>query len=302
MSVERYDELLRAAQEAYTEGRFEDSLAAAEEAERLALELGRTDLADRAACNCCPALAELDRLDEQVPRLQRALLRSDEPKTSWMAAYYVAMAFHIADQPEQALAYLRRAMDLADKVGEPASTAATSNLFGNLSLLTGDFKAAEAAYLKTLNTYEGFEGYRRAMAAQIRDNLGYTHLCTDRIASGIALCDEARALMEEAEVAFLLHEPLQDLCYGYLLADELDAAREHGERGLALALEADDRRVVKNLMFLLAEVAVRCGDPFRARRYLRELAQYYPELEVSEEMIDVLMAVDFTSAVNLRGS
>jgi tetratricopeptide (TPR) repeat protein len=302
MSAERYDELLRTAQEAYAEGRFEVSLAAAQEAELLALELGRTDLADRAACNCCPALAELDRLSEQVPRLQKALLRSAEPKTSWMAAYYAAMAYHIADQREQALAYLRRATDLVDEVGEPASTAATLNLFGNLSLLAGDFEAAETAYLETLHTYEEFEGYRRVMAAQIQDNLGYTHLCTDRVASGISLCEEARALMEEAQAAFLLHEPLQDLCYGYLLAGELDTARERGERGLELALEADDRRVVKNLLFLLAEVAVRSGDPFRARRYLRELAQYYPELEISEEMIDVLMAMDFTSAVNLRGS
>ncbi len=55
-------------------------------------------------------------------------------------------------------------------------------------------------------------------------------------------------------------------------------------------------------MFLLAEVSVRSGDRFRARRYLRELAQYYPELDISEELIDVLMATDFTRAVNLRGS
>jgi tetratricopeptide (TPR) repeat protein len=302
MSVERYEELLRSTQVAYTEGRFEASLAAAQEAEGLALELGRTDLADRAACNCCPALVELDRLGEQVPRLQKALLRSAEPKTSWMAAYYLGAAYYHANERERAMSYARRAMDLMGRVGEPASAAATANLLGDLSMVAGDFETAEDAYLRSLAAYDGLDGYHKLMAAEVRDNLGYTHLCTDRVASGIGLCEEARSIMEEANAEFLLREPLQDLCYGYLQAGELETAREHGERGLELALDADDRPVVKNLLFLLAEVAVRSGDPFRARRYLRELAQYYPELEISDEMIDVLMAVDFTSAVNLRGS
>ena len=43
------------------------------------------------------------------------------------------------------------------------------------------------------------------------------------------------------------------------------------------------------------------GDTFRARRYLRELAAYYPEVGVSEEIIDVFLATDLTSVVNLRG-
>jgi hypothetical protein len=59
--------------------------------------------------------------------------------------------------------------------------------------------------------------------------------------------------------------------------------------------------VVKNCLFLLSEVAVRRGDSFRARRYLRQLTTHYPEVGISEEIIDVFLATDLTTVVNLRG-
>ena len=55
------------------------------------------------------------------------------------------------------------------------------------------------------------------------------------------------------------------------------------------------------MLFLLSETAVRRGDTFRARRYLRELAEHYPDVGVSEEIIDVFLVTDLTAVVNLRG-
>ena len=46
---------------------------------------------------------------------------------------------------------------------------------------------------------------------------------------------------------------------------------------------------------------MRRGDTFGARRYLHELTAYYPEAGVSEEIIDVFLATDLTTVVNLRG-
>ena len=46
---------------------------------------------------------------------------------------------------------------------------------------------------------------------------------------------------------------------------------------------------------------MRRGDTFKARRYLRELTAYYPGVGISEEIIDVFLATDLTSVVNLRG-
>ena len=89
--------------------------------------------------------------------------------------------------------------------------------------------------------------------------------------------------------------------YGYLLDDRLEAAQACGEQALDLAVEHSDQLVVKNCLFLLSEIAVRRGDTFRARRFLRELAAYYPEIGVSDELVDVFLQTDLTSVVNLRG-
>jgi tetratricopeptide (TPR) repeat protein len=137
--------------------------------------------------------------------------------------------------------------------------------------------------------------------AQVRDNLGYVMMCTDRLNEGIELCETAKSELERLGADHYLYETLQDLCYGHLLADNLDRARECGEKALDLAIEFEDDQVAKNCLFLLSETAVRHGDTFRARRYLRELTAYYPEVGISEEIIDVFLSTDLTSVVNLRG-
>ena len=141
----------------------------------------------------------------------------------------------------------------------------------------------------------------RANAAQARDNLGYVHLCTGRLPEGLELCEAARRNLEELGATQFLHETLQDLCYGYILDDQLERASECGERALDLALSQSDQLIVKNCLFLLSEIAVRRGDTFRARRYLRELTAHYPEVGISEEIIDVFLQTDLTTVVNLRG-
>ncbi len=296
-----YERLAAAAREAFVRGRLAEARALFERAEALARSAGETDLADRAFCNRCAVLVELDSVRSEVPELQRILLRSRDGKTRWMAAYYTALAFDLEGNRERAENFARRALELAGTLGEPESEAATANLLGNLALVTSRFEEAEAAYRKALEAYRGLDGYHRLMSAQVEDNLGYTHLCTDRIHSGITLCEHSRDVMRELEAEHYLAQPLQDLCYGYLLADRLDEARRHGEEGLELALGMEDGLIVKNLLFLLAEVAVRQGDEFRARRFLGELARCYPEIGPSEEIVDLFLEMDLTRVVNLRG-
>jgi hypothetical protein len=107
--------------------------------------------------------------------------------------------------------------------------------------------------------------------------------------------------MESLGAESYLYETLQDLCYGYVLADDLERAESCGLKALELAVRHSDEQIAKNCLFLLSEIAVRRGDTFKARRYLRELTAYYPESGVSEEIIDVFLATDLTTVVNLRG-
>ncbi len=302
--TERFEQLQAEARAAFTRGALERSAELFAAAERLAEEHGERDLADRACCNRCAVLIELDRAAELLPRLKRILLASRDRKNRFLAAYSIAVAADLDEQPEQAASYAGRALTLADELGEDEARARAANLVGILALRSSRFDEAEAAYRTALSLHRGEAGYVRPMEAQEKDNLGYVLLCTDRLDEGLRLCEEACRELEAAGaegVGDYLHQTLQDLCYGYLMRGDLDRAEASGERALDLALARDDRLVVKNCLFLLGETAVRRGDPFRARRRLRELASYYPEVAISEEIIDVFLATDLTTVVNLRG-
>lgn len=302
MSVDdRFQSLVGEAQAAFVAGRLDDAAQRYDAAADEAASTGRDDLADRAFCFRCAVELERDALKPQLPRLQRILLRNHDPKTSLLAAYYAAVGYDLDGDRQKAADYAERAYALVGLAEDPASEAATANLMATLALGRSDFATAEEAFGDALRLYGDSSGYMRLMHAQVLDNLGYVQLCTSRVDGGIELCRRALDIMEEMQAVHYQHQPLQDLCYGHLLQDELGRALEYGERGLELAYQVDDLLVVKNLLFLLGEASVRVGDPFRARRYLGELTQYYNEVPNREEFVNLLMTMDLTRVVNLRG-
>jgi tetratricopeptide (TPR) repeat protein len=261
----------------------------------------RADLRDLAVCLRCAPLLKLDRLAGEVTELKRILLRAGSSDARSIAAYYIAVAYDLDDDLTRALEFARRANELAAKVDDPAHRAAAANLAGNLALLRGELEEAECAYGSALEAYGGVPGYGQLMSAQVLDNLGYVMLCTGRVDEGVDTIERATQTLESAQARDYIHQALQDLCYGYILQDHLDAAKRVGARGLELARTYDEPLVVKNLLFLLGEASVRSGDRFQARRYLSELARYYPDLANSDEMVEVLLGMDLTAVVNLRG-
>lgn len=298
---ERFDELLRLAEAAVGAGDLERAAGLFASAETLAREHGEPDLADRAFCNRCSVLVELDRGTEEIPKLKHILLASGDLRNRFLAAYTTGVAYVVADELDRAQSYARRATELARELGDESLEHRSLNLVGTLAVRAAQFAEAEDAFRRCLAAHRG-EGYERLMGAQVEDNLGYVLMCSDRLEEGLAHCEHARAVMEGLGADHYLYETLQDLCYGYVLADELEEAEACGSRALALAREHEDEQIAKNCLFLLAEIAVRRGDTFRARRRLRELAAYYPGAGVSEEIIEVFLATDLTTVVNLRGS
>ena len=297
----RYDDLMRAAEAAFSGDDFERAAELYAEAAETARAAGDQDGADRAFCSQCSVLIELDRGADQIPKLKEILLRSGNTRNQFHAAYCTAVAYDLSGDLDRASGYADRASAFADELGDPISASRSHNLFGNLSIRASNFADAERAFGRSLDAHHGLDGHHRMTEAQVRDNLGYVMMCTDRLEQGIELCERARADLEQLGADHYLYETLQDLCYGHLLADDLDRATECGERALDLAIEFEDDQIAKNCLFLLSEIAVRRGDTFRARRYLRELTAYYPEVGISEDIVDVFLATDLTSVVNLRG-
>jgi len=298
----RYDELLRLGELAVGADDFERATVLFAEAESLARKMGEIDLADRAFCNRCSILVELDQGAEQIPKLKEILLRSSDTRNRFLAAYCTGVAYFIAEDLERADSYARRATGLARELDDESLEGRSLNLVGTLAARSSRFDEAEEAFSRCLEAHQRDDGgYQRVMAAQVEDNLGYVMMCTDRLDEGIRLCEDARAVLEEVGAQHYLYEVLQDLCYGYVLSDDLESAFRCGSRALELAIEYKDQQIAKNCLFLLSEIAVRRGDTFGARRYLHELTAYYPEAGISEEFIEVFLATDLTTVVNLRG-
>jgi len=295
-----FDELLRRAQEAYAAGDLDRSLELFAQARSHAVEEGDVDRADLAYCQRVFVLNQLGRGAEEIPELKKLFLRSSDLKNRWSAAYNLSDAYCALKDNEAAKSWAERASQIADECADVDLQLRSMNTWGRLALQTSEFAEAETIFHEMLRRCDGDrlspENYH-----QVIDNLGYSKMCNEDLDAGIELCEQARSGFESIGADHLLYETLQDLCYGHLLADNLDRARECGEKALDLALDFEDTQVAKNCLFLLSEIAVRHGDTFRARRYLRELTTYYPEVGIGEEIIDVFLATDLTSVVNLRG-
>ncbi|MEN8163306.1 MAG: hypothetical protein ABFS37_04190 [Acidobacteriota bacterium] len=302
MMVERYDHLLGEAQEAFASGDLQSALMHFEAARQLASDHRDVDRADRAACNACYVRIQMGQAEEQIPRLRRLFMGTLHPRNRCTAAYNIAEAFRDLEDFDSAMEWADRSSELARDVDEPSLTAGVHNQQASLALRFSRFEEAEKGFHLALDAMESLgETLQAANRATVLGNLGYALMCTDRLEEGLGLCEQARAALDELSADNLIYENLQDLCYGYILDDQLERAHAAGERALGLAEHYDDNQVMKNCLFLLAEVAVRRGDAFRGRRYLRELAEFYPEIEMNEEIIDVFLTTDLTNVVNLRG-
>ncbi len=300
--VERYDSLLQEAQDAFASGDLEGALERFNAAKNLASDHGDVDRADRAACSACYVKIQMGQAKEQIPSLRRLFMGTVHPRNRCTAAYNIAEAFRDLEDFDNAMEWADRSSELARNLNEPSLTAGVHNQQASLALRFSHFEEAKSGFNLALDAMKNLDGsFPEANKATVLGNLGYALMCTDRLEEGLMLCEQARATLDRLSADNLIYENLQDLCYGYVLDDQLVQAQAAGERALALAERYDDNQVMKNCLFLLAEVAVRRGDAFRGRRYLRELAEFYPEIEMNEEIIDVFLTTDLTNVVNLRG-
>jgi tetratricopeptide (TPR) repeat protein len=293
---ERYLRLTELAQRAFSRGRLERALALFSEAEETARRSGDRELTDRAFCNRCVVLLELERLDSAIGELKNVLMRSRDPFTSWMAAYYTAQVCEFEGNPKRALAYARRASELAEACGEVRARMGSANQHGVLALKDSQYGEATPRFEQALQL-AGESGGDAVSTAIIRDNLGYCLMCTGRPAEGFALCSDAAATLEASGASQFLPEVYQDLCYGALQQGEMEKARAFGARALDAARRFDHPAVERNTLMLLADAALDAGDEAMADDYLSALSSHYPDFA---GMKTFLRAFNVREVINLK--
>lgn len=294
----RYVRLTRLAEGAFARGRLDRALRLFEVAEEEARNGGDRELADRAFCNRCVVLAELDRLSLVSGELKHILMRSRDPFTAMMAAYYTSQAYMSEEEENvpRALAYARRASELADACGQTRAVAVATNWHGALALKQSNFKEAADCFRKAMEL-DGERGDDPMGNAITKDNLGYCWMCTGKPAEGVRLCGEAAATLEGVGARQYLAEVYQDLCYGALQEDRFEDARAWGEKALALAKEFEHPAVERNTLMLLADAAMDEGDETTADGYLGRLAAHYPDFQ---GMKAFFQAFNVREVINLK--
>ncbi len=291
---ERYLRLTKVAQRAFARGRLERALSLFSAAEEDARRAGDRELTDRAFCNRCVVLLELDRLDSAVGELKTVLMRARDPFTAWMAAYYTAQVYKAEGNIPRALAYARRASELAPTSGQERAVAASANEHGTLALLDSHFAEAAERFEQALGVEGSLDALGRAI---VRDNLGYCLMCTGRVDDGLALSRDAAAEIETIGARQYLAEVYQDLCYGALQQGLFEEARGWGEKALALAREFEHPTVARNTLMLLADAAMDLEDEVAADGYLQALSEHYPDFH---GMKSFLRAFNVRDVINLK--
>ncbi len=293
---ERYLRLTALGQRAFAAGRLERALRLFAAAEEEARRIGDRELQDRAFCNRCVVLVELDRLDGAVGELKHVLMRSRDPFTAWMAAYYTAQVYEFEENIPRALAYARRAAELAEASGERRARKGSANQLGVLALRDSRFAEAASCF-RTALALAAEDGDDPMNLAVARDNLGYCLMCTSAVAEGMALCLDAAATLEALGSSQLLAEVYQDLCYGALQGGDFEEARRYGERALSLARRWKNDSVERNTLMLLADAAMDEGREALANEYLEQLAAHYPDFA---GMKAFMQAFNVREVINLK--
>lgn len=292
----RYLRLTKVAQAAFSHGRLERALRLFDAAHEEARRTGDRELADRAFCNRCVVLIEMDRPDGALGELKTVLIRSRDPFTAWMAAYYTAQLYEFEGNIGRALAYGRRASELAVTCGVPRALAASANQHGVLALKDSRFTEAGERFEEALRL-SGSESEDAIAVAIVRDNLGYCLMCTGRVEEGLTLCCDASGALEATGSGQFLAEVYQDVCFGLLQSGKVADARDFGEKALELAQRYDRPAVATNTLMLLADACLEAEDEVAADAYLERLGAYYPDFR---GMKTFLRTFNVREVINLK--
>jgi tetratricopeptide (TPR) repeat protein len=290
-----YEREWRAAVEANDAGRLEDARQHLAASLRAAERDGDEELMERAFCNHATLAIALGEGEDAVPRLCAIVLRNRSQVNSFLAANNIARVCELKRENRKGLFYARIARERAAAIGRADWMSAATNQIANLLLADSCFEEAAGTYQEALALVPPTDSARQLTYLA---NLGYCELVLGRYAEGLESlyrCLRTARRNGWSRLEMIAHV---DLCYAHLELGRLEHAERHGRRGLALAERVGESEWVKNVLYLLGEVAVLEGATGRAYAWFHELQRrYYPQ---QTHLPDFLISVDIRKLINLR--
>lgn len=243
--------------------------------------------------NKADAMIAAERSGPEVQALPTIVMRRRNLRHVYLASYALTFKYRLEQEVNRARFYAQLALQSAEESGETLWKVLALNELGSIHDMDSNFEKAIECGSEAIALVEQLENreehtFTYALALE---NLGASKLLNDEFEEGIALVEKALPLSASP---VLRVEAYIDLCFGYLALENLERARYFGDAGLELASEP---RHLRNLYYLLGEVAYKCGDIDAAEEYFDKLAAFYPNFR---NLKSLLFAIDLRSMVNLK--
>jgi tetratricopeptide (TPR) repeat protein len=242
--------------------------------------------------NKADTMIALERSGPEVQALAKIVMRRRNPRHVCLAAYALQYKHRLENDLKRALFYGQLALRAADETQDLSFRRAVlvdlGNIYGMESQITEAISCFEEALSINADNDAAQESMHRGYTIA---NLGYCHLVEGKLEKGLGLIHDALALLDDP---LGIVEAYIDLCYGYMEAEDLVRARFYGEAALEVATEP---RHVRNVHYLLGEVAVQSDDTEQAEYHFDQLARFYPEFR---NLKSLLFAIDLRGMVNLK--
>jgi len=242
--------------------------------------------------NKADAMIAISRSGPEVQELARVIMRRRNPRHVCLAAYALQYKNRLESDFKRALFYGQLALGAAREASDLSYERAVLLDLGNVYLMDSQPEKAIECFRQAVDDAErAEEAIQRLILASATESLGYCYVLQGNVDEGISLIERSLAWTDEKLGRAEAH---MDLCYGYLEKGDLERARFYGDSALELAQE---ERQIRNMHYLLGEVAYKQGDSEAAEFHFDELARFYPNFRHLKRL---LFAIDLRKMVNLK--
>jgi hypothetical protein len=248
---------------------------------------------------------EVPSLREERNARRERFLRSTDSGARFALALELSRDCEALGQTEKAAVWNRHAKEEAARLGTSERAFAAAQ-HGGLALRTSRLSDAEAAYREALRQVQAAERPDERLTCELREALGYTLVCRGKWQDGTRELFTALTSLEAMGERSRSARALLHLCYAFLRAGRAADARWFGEEAMSRLAEchgteggepdAADRRLEKELLYLLGEACERVGDADGAAAYRARLSSHYPDFRNLRAYLEVL---DLAPVLNL---
>lgn len=192
----------------------------------------------------------------------------------------IGRIFILQKKPQEALGYLERALQIAEKVHDDRLLAYCLTNLGDVRNLQGKYTEARALLMRALKIWEGLGAQVNLAAALSSIGLSFYALADYRTA--LEYYTKALTLFQAYQQPHDMSATLSRITSVYLALGKPEEARRFGEQAYFFAQQSQSYQQIKDALWVLAETAAQLHDYPKSLEYHRLLKEASDSLYTEE--------------------